>query len=134
MLKTKIVMNEAIVSSNYTPEDFAKLRKFAPEALSVLDKDGDEVFSYAYQEGAVDKWPVSKYGIMFNAVDNSGKAAVVVQLPQNLGDETAKKQWVAENLGAALQFGSQLEEGFSAKIEEIDNAIDTIVNDIEIAI
>lgn len=134
MLKTKIVMNEVIVSSNHTPEDFAKLNKFAPETLSVVDEDGNQIFGYVYKEGLIDNHPVSKFGIVFNAVDNNGKVAVVVKLPQSLEDEAAKKQWIAENLGAALTLGEQLENNFDEKIAEIDATIDMIVDEIEVIV
>ena len=134
MLKTKIVMNEVIISSNHTPEDFAKLVKFAPEALSVVDEKGNEVFSYTYFPGLKEDHPVSKFGILFNAIDNSGKAATVVKLPLSLEGEDAKKEWIAESLGVALQYGAQLEEGFDTKLEEINAAINTIIDGIEVIV
>ena len=132
MLKTTIVMNEVIISSGYTPEEIMKIKRFSPETLVVKDDDGNEVFTYSYDVDAHSERPISKFGVTFSTVTNDGKAAGVMQLPEFLETIEEKKQWIAENLGAGLQYASQMEVGFDTKLEEINASINAIVEDIEV--
>lgn len=130
MLKTTIVMDEVIISSNYTPEDICRIEKFAPEALVIKDNDGNEVFSYEY--GGTCIVPVSKFGITFSTVNNDGKACAKVKLPSNLETTEDKKKWIGEELGAGLRAASVIEGRFARVLNEINSSIEDIISEITV--
>lgn len=128
-MKTKIVLNEVIVSSGFKPEEIQKIEKFAPEMLEDHnDETGDIEFVYRFSKTG---GCLTKFGIMFNTVDNTGNAAV--KLPINCeGTQEEKQKWVAEEYGAGLRRAQRMEEWFRSALESIDANIADIIEHLEV--
>lgn len=129
MLKTRLVLNELVISSNYTPDEIKKLEMFAPEMLEEKNEDtGDVEFVYKFKKGC---GTISKYGIMFDTEDNDGKAAL--RVPVNCdGTLDEKKRWIAETYGAAVKRAEFMEENFTVAIENIEANIGDVIANVEV--
>lgn len=129
MLKTRLVLNELVISSNYTPDEIKKLEMFAPEMLEEKNEDTGAVeFVYKFKKGC---GTISKYGIMFDTVDNDGKAALKV--PVNCdGTLDEKKRWIGETYGAAVKRAAFMEENFTVAIENIEANIADVIANVEV--
>ena len=127
-MKTSIVLNELVVSSSLTPEEIKKIEKFAPEVLEERNEDGNIEFVYKVGKTGC----LTNFGIMFDTVDNDGKAAVKVLIDCD-GTKEEKKKWVAQEYGAALKRAMHMEdEFFATAIENIDKNIQDIMDGLEV--
>lgn len=87
----------AIVVSSIKLEDWKLAEKYAPEALTITDDDGDPAFRVMTGAGA---GSISKYGVVWGAYrSEEGNATVTVLLDEDLDDPKAA---VMEIAGSAL--------------------------------
>ena len=110
-----IAGSACIIKSTLTPEEIKQLKKLHPEALKMVDEEGEAVF-------AVDIDPespgsINNYGACFgNATSDDGKATITVLL-----DPTAENtpDLVYEKLGKALSYLDEMEEQIAEVIPQL---------------
>jgi hypothetical protein len=115
----------AVLVSDVTLEDWQRVEKYAPEALKIVDEEGEPVFCVKTCDGA---GCVNKYGVTFGAPTNDGgKATVTAILDDDIED---KVQAVKDIMGSALLDLNQIEKeipdllkDINEKEEEIDKLI-----------
>lgn len=129
MLKSKLVMDEFIVVSSYTPDEICKLHKYTPEVLQDIAENGDVDFVYDYHQG---KGAISPYGIIFNTTDNTGKAALRVCVPPDYEAIDDKKQWFAETFGPAILRANEIEDQMGSTLESVNESISQLVSQLEV--
>ena len=129
-MKTSIVLNELVVSSSLTPEEIKKIEKFDPEVLVERDDNGDPEFAYRTGKDG----HLTRFGVMFDTVDNDGKAAVKVPIKCD-GTKAEKKEWVANEYGAALKRAKHMEDTYFADtIAAIDRNIQAVMDNLEVIV
>lgn len=129
MLKSKLVMDEFIVTSSYTPEEICKLHRYTPEVLQIISENGDVDFIYDCRKG---NGAISAYGIIFNTVDSEGKAALRVCIPPDFVTINEKKQWFAETFGPTILKANEIESEMIATLSSIDESIANLMEQLEV--
>lgn len=105
----------AILVSDVTLEDWERVQKYAPEALKIVDEDGNAVFKVKTSEGA---GSVNEYGVVFGTyVNDGGNATVTVLLGEQVDD---KKAAVKDIMGSALIDLNSIEKELPTILKDID--------------
>ena len=105
----------AVLVSDVKLEDWARVEKYAPDMLKIVDEEGDTVFKVATSDGG---GSVNEYGVCFGSYTNEGgKATVTVLLDEEVED---KKAAVKDIMGSAL-----------LDLNEIENELPNVLKDIE---
>lgn len=104
----------AVLVSDVTLENWQKVEKYAPEALKIVDEEGDPVFLVKTTSGA---GSVNQYGVCFGSYENDGgKATVTVLLDESVEDKVAA---VKDIMGAALMDLNEIEKELPELLENI---------------
>ena len=104
----------AVLVSDVKLEDWERVEKYAPEALKIVDEDGETVFMVTSRRGA---GSVNKYGVCFGSYQNDGgKATVTVLLDDEVEDKRAA---VKEIMGSALLDLNDIEAELPAVLADI---------------
>ena len=104
----------AVLVSDVALEDWERVQKYAPEAMKIVDEDGDTLFKVKTGKGG---GSVNEYGVCFGTYTNDGgKATTTVLLDETVED---KKAAVKEIMGSAL-----------LDLNEIEKDIPTVLKDI----
>lgn len=105
-----------VLTSTLKKDDLDLVKKYAPDALKIKDKDGNDVFGMSYCEN---RSSVSKIGVTFGGVNKDGCVIVVGDIPADLPAGTKPGEYVADVVGAALENINALE----AKLPEVVTGI-----------
>ena len=106
----------AVLVSDVTLEDWQKVEKYAPEALKIMDDDGDPLFKV--QTGSAGG-SATQYGVSFGSHTNEGgKATVTVVLGESVED---KVKAVKDIMGKALLNLNEIEEVIPEIIKDIND-------------
>ena len=129
-MKTTIVMNECVISSELTMEQLKKVEKFQPKKLEVIDPETKGIM---FKVATGERGSVGVYGITFNAETAEGKKAAV-KIPVCGESVAEKKAYIAENYGAALALLKAMEEGLATACKEIEDELKEIAEGISVTI
>ncbi len=125
----KAVINGAamVVSSDFTPKELGKVKKYRPNALKLMN---DKTVEFIIGISADNVGSLNSCGAMFSTLTNTeGKATITLPLASVNGN---LKAYAEENYGYALLKIRKIEEGLAAAIVEADNEAATITNAITI--
>ena len=131
MAKVVIAGNAVVINSTIKFEDIKKVAKARPTALTLMGgEDGKEPI-FAIGACASANGVINANGAFFgSATRDDAKLATITMVVENEGDI---KEFVAEELGAALINLSKLEEKLPAVIEEINAEKASVLESITIA-
>jgi len=103
----------AVLVSDIALDDWKKVEKFEPDALRIVDEEGDTVFRVMTggTAGSADN-----NGVCFGEYTNSGKATVTALFDTDIDDKIAA---VKDMMGNALLDLNDIEEGIPAVLEAI---------------
>ena len=103
----------AVLVSDIALEDWKKVEKFEPDALRIVDEEGDTVFRVMTggTAGSADN-----NGVCFGEYTNSGKATVTALFDTDVDDKISA---VKDMMGNALLDLNEIEEGIPAVLEAI---------------
>ncbi|MGF6375055.1 hypothetical protein M2140_000089 [Clostridiales Family XIII bacterium PM5-7] len=126
MLEVKIMMNEAIIVSDYTTEDLKTVQKYKPEVLKLYDENGDVDFVYKCdgENG------VFSHGIAFGKTTSDGKAATKVVVCGET--EAEKKRYFAERYTYVMINANAVEEGIEQALSVIKEEIDSVEQSVSV--
>lgn len=125
-MELKIVGTALIVKSSLTAADVEAANVYAPDALTVLDEDGNDVFTVTRGNAA----SISKHGAVFNGVTAGHLQATLIIPDQE--DAAAKKQYVKENYGNALVNLAEAESIIAGAIDEVLSSINGTFENMEV--
>ena len=112
--KVQISGASAVLVSDVTLADWAKVEKYAPEMLKIVDEEGDVLFKVMTGSGT---GSVNDYGVCFGEYTNDGgKATVTILFDTDVAD---KVKAIKEIAGNAL-----------LDLNEIEQEIPGVLNDI----
>lgn len=104
-----------VVSSDFTPDELKKIKKYRPDALK-LTKDNKTEFMIGI--GTDNVGSLNSCGAVFSPLTNAeGKATITLPLASADGD---LKAFAEENYGYALLKIRKIEEGLAAAVAEAD--------------
>lgn len=103
----------AVLVSDVALEDWKKVEKYEPDALRIVDEEGDTVFRVMTggTAGSADN-----NGVCFGEYTNSGKATVTTLFDTDVDDKVSA---VKDTMGNALLDLNEIEEGIPAVLEAI---------------
>lgn len=114
----KVIVNgtAAVLTSDVKLEDWKRVQKLDPEALTLVDEETDEVlFKVSVGQGP---GSVNEYGVMFGNVTNpEGKATVTVLIDSEAEN---REELVRETVGSAILDLNQLEKEMPEILKEIE--------------
>ena len=111
----------AVVISGVKLEDWKTVEKYAPEALKIVDEDGETVFRIMTSDGP---GSINQYGVVFGeAVNEDGCATVTVIIDPEIEN---KREAVMDIAGSALSDLIDIEKEMPKLLEEIRNKKDEI--------
>lgn len=123
-MKVKVVGTAMIVTSTLTAAQMEAAKHFCPNATTVVDDEGNDVYRLDTAESA----SVGKYGTNFNGKDADGNLTATVIIP----DAEDKKAYVTENFGIALAALAEAETLVAEAIEAKMAVVNGAVADMEI--
>ena len=127
-MKIAIVGNQVCITSNYSYDEIAKVKRDRPEALKLYQGTGEErihVFSISVdQTGGMN----SKF-LCFGDKDINGKAIVMFPVPAH--EDGKAKEAVAEFIGPRALYAKSIEQQIDTALTEIGNEQNSIINLIE---
>lgn len=104
----------AILVSDVARESWERVEKYAPEALKIVDEEGETIFKVKTTCGT---GSVNEYGVCFGTYTNEGgKATVTVALDEEIED---KKAAVKDIMGAALLDLNSIEKELPQVLKDI---------------
>lgn len=116
-MRIVIAGNAVVVESLLTKEDFNKAMTYAPDALTVVDENNDEVFRVS--QGAAS---ISKYGITFDGATESGNVTATLLV----GTTEDVKEQAKKDYGVALAVLASCESMIKDAIAEQSDAVDAV--------
>lgn len=123
-MKTKILGDVVVITSEITFDNMKKAEKYAPESTVLKDDNGDEFFKLTI----ADLDSVSDLGIVF--VKNNNNAIARINLPLNL--EMDRKEYVAQQYGLIIRNACTVEKQIREALEGVDDTINEIKRMIEV--
>ena len=104
----------AVLVSDVKLDDWKRVQKYAPEALKIVDEDGDTLFKVACGNGG---GSVNEYGVVFGTHTNEGgTGTVTIILDEEVED---KVEAVKEVCGSALLDLNEIEKQLPEILKEI---------------
>lgn len=128
-MKTTLVMNEVVVSSELSTDDLIKIARFRPEELVKRDPETKDPI---FRIGVGKSGSIAPYGITFAEETNDGKAAVRMEVRGETTED--KKRFVAENLGGPLKELKEMEERLVGVAGLIEAELAEIESDITVTV
>ena len=111
-----VVGSSCVIKSSLTPDEIKRIKKFHPEAMTMVDEDGEPVFAVDIDERSPGS--INCNGACFgNATSTDGMATITVLLDPTAEDTT---ELVYERLGSALADLSEMEDSFADIIPTLD--------------
>ena len=105
----------AVLVSDISLEDWERVEKYEPDAMKLVDDDGDAVFKVKISKGG---GSVNEYGVCFGSYTNEGgKATTTVLLEEGIED---KKDAVKEIMGSALLDLNTIEKEIPEVLKDIE--------------
>ena len=118
-----------VLTSTIKKADLELVKKYRPEALKIKDSDGNDIFGMSYSAG---KPCISKIGVTFGSANADGFAIVTGDIPEKLPEGVNAGEYVADVVGAALNYINVLEADIPAVVEVIKTEraalLESIVN------
>lgn len=112
--KIHIMGAAAVLVSGVKLDDWKRVKKYAPEALKIVDENGDAVFRITPGEGG---GSVDEHGICWGTyTSEEGCATVTVLLDDDVED---KKAAIVDVMGTAILDLMELEKKIPSVLDEI---------------
>lgn len=128
MANIKIIRNTIVVESGFTYEQIEKLKKYAPEALELKDKDGNPTFAATL--AADGEGSITKFGIAYGRqADKTKPAAVTFRAPTDVKDV---KGWFMENVGVKVNNVNAVEAQYEEALGKVSANIKAIEDSIKV--
>lgn len=104
----------AVVVSGVKLEDWKLVEQYAPEALRIMDENGEPVFRVMTKKGS---GSMNRYGVVWGSyLSEEGNATVTMLLDEDVENP---KEAVMEVIGSALLALAGIEKALPGVIEEI---------------
>jgi hypothetical protein len=123
MAKVKILGNMFQLKSELKVSDIEKVEKYAPEALKIVDDNGNEVFGICMGSPSI-----TKYGVSFDGEDEAGFAYLSAASNKELTKEAVVEEFaysismlniIEKSIKDTMEHFTELEAEVMASIEEV---------------
>ena len=123
----KVFAGVCVIESQFSPEEWNKVSKFRPKALSLYDPETkDEIFRVAMGSG---KGSLGKYGATFgSAVTQEGNATITLDVPAGVDG----KEWAMDAIGVSILNLNKVEDQFIDAYNAVSDEQAEIANHISI--
>lgn len=127
-MKISIVGDVFVLTSGIKKSDFDLIKKYHSEALTLVDEEGNDVFSIDYFAG---NGSVSKFGITFGGTtrDEDAYLTVTKSIPAGVADA---KAFVADEVGCAIANLKDLEDALPDIAKHISDERKELIKSINI--
>ena len=128
MAKITVAGDALVLSSKVRLEDYKLIAKYKPSALVLTDEDGDPLFRVSCGTGG----DVSEYGVVFPGATREGGYACVTMVFR-IPEETDIKDFIADNMGAAIINLEKIENSVPEVLRQIEAERAAVFNKIDVA-
>lgn len=125
-MKLKVIGNALIVTSKLTEKQFKAAVTYNPSFLTVVDDEGNEVFSIRKPKDNIGS--INRFGVSFNGVSSEGELQLTLVIPQ----VENKINYVKERYGIALAALAEAEELIATAINEATEELDILFEGMEV--
>ena len=116
MAKLKVLGDTIQIKIDLTETDFNKVKNYAPDALKIKNKEGDEVFGIDMGNA---HW--GKYGVTFCNTDADGKLFMTTNNPvSDHADPVKEKKVIKEVFAQTVFFLEEIEKNFAEMKTQLD--------------
>jgi len=123
-MKASVKSNVLFITSEYSIDDLKKVAEYRPDALKLIEGEGDEKKTVAAIYVGV-KSSVGKNGIVFAPVGGTtGKAVVTMDLPVDCTTEPDIRKYINEKVGMTVVNGTKIEAQVAEALSGIDADFD----------
>ncbi|MEY8367011.1 hypothetical protein AALA22_15375 [Anaerovoracaceae bacterium 41-7] len=128
-MKATIVMNELILSSEFTEEEILNVNNFFPDALAIFNESTkEEEFRIGVVTSMGQGGSIGKYGIFFNERTTDGKAAIKVPVVGETLEQ--KKDYATFKYGMTMSNLRKVEQNMVSALEYVNDELNTIKSSI----
>ena len=124
MAKMTIMGDTVQITSDITKEELDRVESYAPEALKLIDKDGNEKFGVGFGNASY-----SKYGLCFCSETAEGKLFMTTNNPVLDHSDVEKEREELVRCFAPVISKLQLVESQVASAKEALDAVETAVKE-----
>lgn len=125
-MKASVKSNILFITSDYSIDDLKKVAKYRPDALKLVEGEGDDKHTVAAICVGT-KASVAPNGIVFAPVGGTtGKAVVTMDLPVDCDSEEKVRKHIHEKVGMAVVNGTKIEAQISEALTGIDADFETM--------
>lgn len=134
-MKIKVLGTAVVIESGLKAEDIALLQEVKPDALTLKDEDGCDVFSIGYINSNEEyTGGITRYGIVFtNTTRCENKyASITLPLPSGFENDDAVKDYILKQYALAIHNLETLEALLPEVIAEVSHQRQVLRESIEI--
>jgi len=131
-MKVKTIENMAVLSMEVAAEIFAKVKRYAPEALCIKDEEGNDLFRVNLNECpyTAHMGKINDCGAEF--IKSGERALIWIPIPdENLKDKDSKADYLYESCGLAMSKVKTIEEQIKKAIEGVEAEIKSVKDSFE---
>lgn len=119
-MKASVKSNILFITSDYSIDDLKKVAKYRPDAMKLVEGEGDEKHTVAAICVGT-KSSVAPNGIVFAPVGGTtGKAVVTMELPTDCDSEDEVRNYIHEKVGMTVINGTKIEAQVADALASID--------------
>ncbi len=128
-MKITITGDAYVITSSIKASDIEVLKKARPEALKLVDEDGNDIFAVDYREG---RPSISSFGVTFGGVTRDEEKALTYTgiIPSGVADA---KEFVADVISPVVAYLKTLEDSIPDDVTEAKEARKELLDSITVA-
>lgn len=130
MLNVKILGSNAVITTDILFEDLVTMTKFKPEALTLVNEEGKEVYKISVNKDG--KSTISNYGAVFVSKNADGFAELNITMDESV-EANKRVDYIKENFGYKIMKLSDALEcinenlvNFRAELAAIEGSIEVV--------
>lgn len=108
-----------VFNTNLTRLAIEKLAKHNPQALKLVDEEGNETFALGFGQASV-----TEYGVCFDRIDSEGKALITISA-------TMENEEIADEFASILVKAKEVETKALAAYRTLEEQLLEVANSIE---
>ena len=114
-MKIKTIENMAVIELGVTASELEKVIKYSPEALTIKNDDGDELFKVIVSDTPAVKGAVTTFGAVFSI--SNDKPLLWIGIPNDsVGSREDKEAYLLNKMGIEMTYIRTIE----TQIESLD--------------
>lgn len=129
-MKIKTIENMAVIELDVTASNLEKVMKYSPEALTIKNDDGDELFKVIVSDTPAVKGAVTVFGAVFSI--SNDKPLLWIGIPNDsVGSREDKEAYLLNKMGMEMTYIRTIETQIKDALRSVDSKINAVKDCIE---